>query len=126
MVSANFWESGGSLGSMMGNRLARVGGVLSMAISALIAILLATVAHEGFNLANVGTLLAGAVGGGLAFAWPDRRLVVLLGCVLIFLGMVPALIGGVGLPYFPSVICLGVSVALRRHPQPAATCRVLH
>jgi hypothetical protein len=111
--------------AQMGNRLARAGGALSIGVSALLAVLLATVADAGFNLANVGTLVAGALGGGLAFVRPDRRFVVGLGCFLVILGMVPALIGGVGLLYFPSVVCLSVSAAMSRDHRTAAS-PVLH
>lgn len=111
---------------MIGYRLARVGGVSSIGVSLILAVLLATVAHAGFNLANVGALLAGAAGGGLAIAWPDRRRVVGFGGIIAILGMVPALLGGVGLPYLPSVICLGASAALRRNPLRTTSGRALH
>lgn len=103
----------------MGVRLARVGGLLSIAVSVVVAILLAAASHRGFNLANLGTLLAGGIGGLLAFAWPGRRLLVGLGCALVVAGMVPALLGGVGLLYLPSAVCLGISAAMRRSSGPA-------
>ena len=97
-----------------------------MGVSAVLAVLLATVAHVGFNAANLGTIFAGAFGGALAFFRPDTRLVVGLGCVFVIAGMVPALIGGVGLLYFPSVVCLGVSAAMGRHARWAGHGQVLY
>lgn len=94
-------------------RLAQIGGGLAVLISVVIILVLGLVAHEGLNLLNLATLIGGMVGGGVAVLWPQKRWVVALGGLVILLAMVPALIGGVGLLYFPSVVALELSAILQ-------------
>jgi hypothetical protein len=98
----------------MKTKLARIGGGVALAVTGVIAILLATTSDEGFNVANIATLLAGAIGGGLALRWPNRSLAVASGAILLLVGAVPALIGGVGLLYLPSIILLVISALKSR------------
>ncbi|MGH9031926.1 MAG: hypothetical protein ACRDZV_07320 [Acidimicrobiia bacterium] len=84
--------------------VAKVAGVLAVAVSALL-LLAVTGGDVGLNPLNGWTILLGFVAGGLVLARSDGRYRAFAALILI-LGMLPALIGGVGFLYVPSLILL--------------------
>jgi hypothetical protein len=94
-------------------RLGRFGGLLAVGVSLIVGFLVGIVSDVGFNAANLATLLACGIGGAIAATWPASRALVAIGLVSVILGMLPALMGGVGLLYVPSVVCLTIATIRR-------------
>lgn len=64
------------------------------------------VGHVGFNAANGWTILLGAAGSLVAILWPRSTPLRLVSTVLLVLGLLPALVGGLGLLYLPAVFLI--------------------
>ncbi len=83
-----------------------VAGVLAAGVSGVLLVVL--VRDVGLNPLNGWTILLGFLGGGLFLRRSDRASA-FGASLLLLLGLAPALIGGLGLLYVPSVV-LGVVV----------------
>ena len=80
---------------------ARVAAVLALVVSlALVAVVV--VRDVGFNVLNGWTIVLGLV-GCVVLARAQNRVDLLVGAVVLSLGLTPALLGGFGLLYLPSV-----------------------
>ncbi len=97
-----------------GVRLVRLGGWLAIEVSlALLAVVL--IRDVGLNALNGWTILLGAIGGAVAVR-RSSAVSVLVAWFLVFLAMLPALFGGLGLLYVPSLALL----LLGRRPRTSA------
>jgi len=65
------------------------------------------------NALNAVTVILGIIAGLLAFAGDQRPLVLGLAEVILILGLAPALFGGVGLLYLPSVVLIAIGLRAR-------------
>ncbi len=87
---------------------ARIGGLLAVAVSV---VLLVSVVFRGLvNPLNLWTILLGAIAGTLALQRRPTRLALFVSIVLLVGAALPALIGGVGYLYVPSIILLVVEI----------------
>jgi hypothetical protein len=87
---------------------ARIGGLLAVAVSV---VLLVSVVFRGLvNPLNLWTVLLGAIAGTLALQRRPTRLALFVSIVLLVGAALPALIGGVGYLYVPSIILLVVEI----------------
>ena len=83
---------------------ARAGGLLAISISV---VLLASVVLRGLEDAlNIWTIVLGAIAGVLALQHRPTRLGLFLCVILLIAAALPALIGGVGYLYVPSILLL--------------------
>lgn len=83
---------------------ARLGGALAVVASVALAVIV-LVRDVGLNAGNGWTILLGLAAGAVVLAQPART-VVLSAAVVLVLGMLPALFGGMGLVYGPSLTLL--------------------
>ena len=86
--------------------LIRLAGVLAGVVSAALLVVV-LVRDVGLNALNGWTILLGFVAAGILLARADRRSL-FAAWIILFLAMVPALIGGIGLLYVPSLVLVAV------------------
>ena len=88
------------------NGLVKFGAIWAAAMSALLAIWLVVRASVDLNPLNFATLVLATAAAVIAI-WRSTSLTALIiSDVLLFLAMVPALIGGVGFLYLPALVLL--------------------
>jgi len=87
-------------------RLTRVGGTLAVAVSSLLLVVV-LVRDVGVNPLNGWTIFMGAAGGIIAAASPTRTRIP-CAWLMVFLAALPALVGGFGLLYVPSLVLLPI------------------
>jgi polyferredoxin len=81
-----------------------VGGLLAVVVSA---VLLLSVVFRGLvNPLNLWTIVLGAIAGSLALQRRPTRLALLVAVIVLAGAALPALIGGVGWLYLPSMVLL--------------------
>ena len=90
-------------------RLPRVGGILAVAVSSLLLVVV-LVRDVGVNPLNGWTIFMGAAGGIIAVDTPTP-IRLLCAWLMVFLAAGPALVGGFGLLYVPSLVLLPVRAA---------------
>ncbi len=86
----------------------KVAGYWAASISGVLLVVVLVRDHVSVNPANGWTILLGLLGAGLFLGRSDRASA-FGASLLLLLGLAPALIGGIGLFYVPSVV-LGVMV----------------
>lgn len=86
----------------------KVAGIWAASISGVLLVVVVVRDHVSLNPVNGWTILLGFLGAGLFLRRSDRASA-LVASLLLLLGLGPALIGGLGLLYVPSVV-LGVVV----------------
>ncbi|MDP9299325.1 MAG: hypothetical protein M3P43_00265 [Actinomycetota bacterium] len=87
---------------------ARIGGLIAVALSAVL--LLSVVVRGLVSPLNLWTVILGAGAGTLALQRRPTRLALIVSIVLLVGAALPALIGGVGYLYVPSIILLVVEI----------------
>lgn len=92
-----------------GAALTRLGGHLAVLVSIVLAVIVLS-RDAGPNWLNGSTIVLGAAGGVLAVV-AVNRLQLAAAWVVMLLAMAPALIGGLGLLYVPSLILLPIGRA---------------
>ena len=91
--------------------LLRLAGALAGAVSAVL-LITGLVRDVGLNLLNGWTIVLGFLAAGLLVARAGRGRV-LAAWIILVLAMAPALIGGLGLLYLPSLILATLGAAVR-------------